>query len=117
MIRNPPQTFNDGIVSIYAVSNQAEPGKMPKEKLSIKKRLRYKERTVGLIRMWTAKQDNVKISHLLRVLLQRDISTQDIAVLQDEKQYRIKSIQYPEDVIPPVMDLTLEEVIQKYEYI
>lgn len=116
MARKPPQTFNDGIVSIYAVSNQAEPGKMPKEKLYIKKRLRYKERTVGLIRMWTAKQDNVKISHLFRVPLQRDISTQDVAVLPDGNQYKIKSIQYPEDIVPPVMDLTLEEVVQKYEY-
>jgi len=38
------------------------------------------------------------------------VSTQDVAIPNDGRQYRIVQVQYPEDVQPPVMDLTLEEV-------
>lgn len=110
------QTFNDGIVNIYSVKNIAEPGNMPKEGLTLKVGpLRYKERTVGMSRYWTAMQAQARIDTVLRVQRIRGVSVQDIAVPNDGEQYRIKQIQYPEDVVPDVMDLSLERIDAKYD--
>lgn len=109
------QSFNDGTVKIYDVTNTAPPGAKPVEGLSLKQTLRYTERTVGLTRYYAALQANVKIQYLLRCQQLRGISTQDIAIPNDGKQYRIIQIQYPEDIDPPVMDLTLERLVQDYD--
>jgi len=109
------QTFNDGIVSIYTVGNIAPAGNKPKEGLILKVGpLHYEERTVGMGRFWSAMQAQVKIDLLLRVPQLRNVSTQDIAVPNDGKQYEIKQIQYPEGVDPPAMDLSLERVSADY---
>lgn len=115
MLRSKAQTFNDGIVSIYSVTNMAAPGEKALAALTLKQTLRYKERTVGVSRFYAAMQENVKVAYLLRCPLLREISTQDIAVPNDGKEYRIVQIQYPEDVQPPVMDLTLEGVKTVYD--
>ena len=115
MLQSKPQTFNDGIVKVYVLTNTAAAGEMPKEGLTLKQTLRYKERTVGLNRYWTAQQANVTVKYVLRCPLIRGVSAQDIAIPNDGKQYRIVQVQYPEDVDPPVMDLTLEEITAKYD--
>lgn len=109
------QMFNDGVVKIYEVTNVASSGGMPVEGITLKQTLRYKERTVGLTRRNFAKQDNVVIKYVLRCPRLRDVSAQDIAVPNDGKQYRIWDVQYPEDIDPPVIDLTLEEMRAEYE--
>ena len=114
------QTFNDGVANIYSVGNIAPPGGMPKEGLTLKvSSLRYKERTVGMSRYWAAMQANVKIDMVIRVpyvpIKAKAISTQDIAIPIDGEQYRIVQIQKPEDIYPPVMDLSLERLVQKYD--
>jgi len=110
------QTFNDGIVNIYTAGNTANDGDMPKEGLTIKESgLRYEERTVGMTRFWAAAQANVKIDLILRTPLIREISTQDIAIPIDGKQYSIEQVQYPKDVTPPSMDLSLQRLEQEYE--
>ncbi len=110
-----PQSFNDGVVLFYNIANVAQPGCMPVEALTLKQSLRYNERTVGLTRFYTAKQANVDVKYVLRCPLLRDISSQDVAVPNDGKQYHIALIQYPEDVDPPSMDLTLEDLKQLYD--
>jgi hypothetical protein len=100
------QTFNDGIVCIYDLADDV---------LTLKRSLRYHERTVGLSRHYTAKQSQVKIAYVLRCPRLRDVSAQDIAIPNDGKQYRIEQIQYPEDIEPPVMDLTLSELLAVYD--
>ena len=109
------QNYNDGVVSIYAVSDMGVNGSMPAETLTLKHMLRYHERTVGLNRFYTAKQTNVEVKYVLRCPRLRDVSAQDIAIPNDRKQYRIIQVQYPEDIDPPVMDLTLEELLQDYD--
>ncbi|ABO51112.1 hypothetical protein Dred_2602 [Desulforamulus reducens MI-1] len=116
-MKQQTQTFNDGIVNIYSVGNIAQLGNMPKEGLTLKVGpLRYKERTVGMGRFWTAMQAQTRIDQVIRVPQIRSVSTQDIAVLMDGKQYEIKQIQYQEDVEPPVMDLSLERLEADYEF-
>ena len=117
MIRNrlKAQTHNDGIVKIYDVTNIATPPDRPKEGLTLKHILRYKERTVGLTRADIAEQAGVTVSYVLRVPRLRDVSAQDVAIPNDGKQYRIRRVTYPEDIAPPVMDLELAEVETVYD--
>jgi len=111
-----PQTFNDGVVNIYSVGNTAPPGDMPKEGLTLKVGpLRYKERTVGMNRFWTAMQNQSRVDLLLRVPQIREVSTHDVAIPSDGQQYKIMQIQYPEEIKPPVMDLSLERIDKAYD--
>lgn len=103
------QTFNDGVVNIYETVAPRTIAAQPKWSL------RYQERTVGVTRLYAAAQVNAVVSYLLRCLRLRNVSTQDIAIPNDGKQYKITAVQYPEDILPPVMDLTLEEVHGNYD--
>jgi hypothetical protein len=114
MLKNT-QTFNDGVVKIYRVANIADDGDKPVEVLMLRHTMRYAERTVGIQRHYAALQANSIIKHLLRVPLRRDVSAQDVAIPNDGNQYRISLVQYPEDIYPPVMDLTLEEMTAQYD--
>lgn len=109
------QAFNDGIVKIYEVGNTSEPGGMPTEGLIYKQTLRYKERTVGLTRYYAAIKENVEVSAVIRCPQVRSVKANNIAILTDGEQYRIELVQYPEDIEPPVMDLTLEKVSDFYD--
>ena len=110
------QTFNDGVANIYSIGNVEHPGGMPKDGLSLKvAAVRYKERTVGMSRFWSAMQASIRVSRLLRLPRLTNVSTQDIIIPADGEQYKIVQVQYPEDVYPPVMDLSLERLVQKYD--
>lgn len=111
------QQFNDGIVDIYSVGNIAEPGNMPKDGLkqpAKAKDLRFEERIVGMSRFWTALQENARIEKLLRVPKLNSVTSHDVAIL-DGKQFKIVQIQYPKDVYPSCMDLSLETLEVAYE--
>lgn len=110
------QTFNDGIANIYSVGNIAPPGGMPKDGLTIKAEgIRYKERTVGMSRYWAAMQTQARIDLVLRMPQLRSVSLHDVVTPIDGEQYRIVQIQYPEDVEPPVMDLSLQRLEVAYD--
>lgn len=113
MLQPKAQTFNDGVVKIYTVTNSAAPGKKPVINLTLKETLRYHERTVGITRYFAAKQANVKIDYVLRVPRQRNVSAQDGAIPNDGQLYNIELVQYPEDN-PHVMDLTLSVIKADY---
>lgn len=109
------QSFNSGVVSICRVTDAGEPGYAPVPQLELRVRLHYEERKLGLIRYYSAKQDQVRVEKVLRVPRRPEISPQDVAVTQDGKQYRIELIQMAEGVYPPSLDLTLSSVQQIYE--
>ena len=109
------QSFNDGNAKIYSVENTAAPGGMPNEGLVLKATLRYHERTVGVTRHYAAMQNESKIAAVIRCPQIRTIEAGHIAILKDGNQYRIDWIQYPEDIDPPVMDLTLVKVGEFYD--
>jgi hypothetical protein len=115
MAKIKPQTYSDGVVRIYDVSNDAEKGDMPVFILTEKEVLRYSEKSVGLIRYTGGLQDNVKIERLIRTQRRPGVSAQDFAVTNDGKVYKIVRVQYPDDPIPKAMDLSLERVEQRYE--
>lgn len=110
------QTFNDGVVNVYKIENIAPKGNKPKEGLTIKVGpLHYEERTVGMSRFWAAMKEQSKISQLIRVPRINSVETNDIAIPNDGKQYKIVQIQYPKEVYPSVMDLSLERVGVNYD--
>lgn len=115
-MKQKTQTLNDGIVKIYSVGNIATPGNMPKEGITLKVApLRYEERVVGMGRFWTAQQMHAQIDKIIRTPRIDDISSQDVAILIDGKQYEIKQVQYVPDIKPPSMDLSLERIDAKYD--
>ena len=108
--------FHDGLVTVYRVENQAAPGDKPVERLVRKGVLRYQRRTVGIQRHYAAMNAGARVDLLLRVPYRPEVSAQDVAVpTLDGKQYRITLVQVPEDMTPPVMDLTLERLERDYD--
>ena len=114
MLSRKRQSFPDGVVKIYKVADIAQPGDMPQEGLVLQESLRYKERTVGLTRFYAAMQNNVQVAFVLRCPEVRSVSTSEVAVNRDGVQFEIKQVQYPEDIEPPVMDITLEKLGEPY---
>lgn len=116
MKKNQTQTFNDGVCGIYSVINIAPKGEKQEDGLKIKHNaIRYDRRTVGVTRFWTAKQDNTKIDQLIRIQLLNDVERHNVVMLADGKQYRIKQIQYPKEIVPSSMDISLERIETKYQ--
>ena len=111
--QNPQiQVFCDGVLSINGITRHDDGS----ETLTVKHPLlRYDERTVGINRFYNAKQESVEISLVLRVQRHDGISTQDVAVLSDGRQFHIRQVQHPKGVSPPCCDLSLERVVRDYE--
>jgi SPP1 family predicted phage head-tail adaptor len=106
MPQNKQQSYNDGIVQICRVNKQT------RELIQLEK-LRYGERTVGYNRYYKALERDIKIDMLLRCPEIRGLTETDtdilVAIPKDGQKYKIMQIQYPEDVLPPSMDLSLEK--------
>lgn len=100
------QDYNDGIVTIYAAADSAQPGYQPRPTLTAKCTLRYDEQRVGIQRYYEAMQNQVQVERVLRVPRAK-ITNQDIAETEDGVKYRIDLVQTVDLVYPPSLDLTL----------
>lgn len=109
------QAYNDGVVTVYAVTDAGPPGGLPVEKPVKKAVFRYEERRLGLQRYYEGKQNQVEVERVLRTPRRKGVSSQDLAVTEDGQQYRIDLVQSATDVYPPSMDLTLTRITQKYD--
>ena len=100
-------TFDDGLVKIYLVKNISEPGDVPSKGLSDPK-----------TRTYEAIKANQQIDLLIATYLDRDITTNDIAVLEDGKQYIIRTIQPTKDEYGiDIMKIGLERNGETYEIV
>ena len=106
---------NDGVSTVYRVIDAGLPGEMPKKAVEEKYHLRYEERVVGMNRYWVAKLASATIHMIVRCHRLDDVTTHDVVSLRDGKQYDIKQIQYPPDIHPRMMDLSLERRADKYD--
>ena len=106
------QAYNDGVVTIYAVSDEALPGYRPVPKEDQIATLRYAERKLGIQRYFQGQQNQIQIERVIRVPKSVKISNQDIAVTEDGEKYRIDLVQAVEDVFPESFDLTLSKYTQ-----
>lgn len=108
------QQYNDGMVKIYNVTDKAKPGHQSKEELELKYSLAFEERALGINRLYLSRQNQAEVERVIRV--QRvNISTQDVAITHDGKQYRVDTVQAVQGVYPPSLDLSLRAVEQKFE--
>ena len=112
------QTYNDGTVKIYAISNEAPPGYQPKIKLTEPEKytLQFEERGLGITRIYMSKQAHAEVLRVLRVP-RVNISPQDIAVTHDGQAYEISTVQLARDVYPPSLDISLVRLTHDLEVI
>ena len=110
------ETFDDGIIHVCTLGNQAHPGEMPKPILMSYKRYYYQDMMVGYSRQYAAQGVNEYIDLLVRIWQDRSIVAGMYAVI-DGKQYRITQIQhlYNSDGLK-VTDLTLAHLEDFYDY-
>ncbi len=108
------QTFNDGLISVYAAVDAAEKGEKPKIELIPKITLRYCERRLGIERYYKGRQNQIDISRVVRTQRREEVNNQDIAIISGV-QYRIDMVQHVFDVYPECMDITLAKIEQKYK--
>ena len=115
--KNKFETFNDGIVKIYSVTNISGPGDQPKDGLTLKYVIRFNYKTIGIQRNSEAMQAQIKLSELISIKMQRDISTQDVAIIgADTTQYDIVQAQHKKDTLPATSLLSLTRLEAKYEF-
>ena len=110
-----PQTFQDGVLAVYGQGKVdiSEPGDMPNLQPVVKYPiLNFEERRVSYHRRNDALQHNMRIDRLLRVARHDDVTTDDTAVIGADT-YKIRQVERVVGVLPPVMDLTLERVVQE----
>lgn len=107
------ESFGDGVVKIYTVEDKAQTGYQPRPIPTLKATLRYTEQRLGIQRYYEAMQNQIRIERVIRVPRGVEINSQDIAVTEDEHEYRIDMVQSVTDVWPSSLDLTLAAVRQK----
>lgn len=106
------QSYNDGVVTIYSVTDGAKPGYQPVPTLAEKITLRYAEQRLGIQRYYQAMQDQVKIERVLRTPRAGGVTNQDVAITEDGRRYRVYMVQAVTDVYPPSVDITLSTIDQ-----
>lgn len=106
------QSYNDGIVTIYSVTDGAKPGYQPMPMLAEKITLRYAEQRLGIQRYYAALQNQVQVERVIRTARAGDITTQDIAITEDGRKYAVYMVQSVQDVYPPSVDITLSKISQ-----
>lgn len=106
------QSYNDGVVTIYSVTDGAKPGYQPMPMLAEKITLRYAEQRLGIQRYYTALQNQVQVERVIRTARAGDITTQDIAITEDGRKYAVYMVQSVQDVYPPSVDITLSKISQ-----
>lgn len=106
------QSYNDGILTVYAVSDTAAAGRMPKKTLTEKISLRYAEQRLGISRYYSAKQNQTEAERVVRVPRAETVTNRDIARTEDGTYYGIEMVQSVENVYPPSLDITLSRTEQ-----
>lgn len=109
------QVFDDGVVSIYSVTDAGAPGYRPVPRPALKITLRYEEQRLGIQRYYQGRQNQVEIERVIRTPRAGHVSNQDIAVTEDGTQYRIDLVQSVDNVWPACQDLTLAKIEQRYD--
>lgn len=109
------QSYGDGVLTVYAAADTAKPGYAPVVKLTRKATLRYAERRLGIQRYYDALQNQIQVERVLRVPRAGNVTSQDVAITEDGRQYRIDLVQSVDEVYPPSVDLTLSKVEQEFK--
>ena len=109
------QDYNDGIVTIYAATDSAQPGYQPRPTLTKKYTLRYEEQRLGIQRYYSGRQNQVDIERVIRTQRVGNVNNQNVAITEDGRQYRVDLVQSVMDVWPESVDITLAKIEQEFE--
>ena len=102
------QSYNDGMLTVYTVSDEAAPGRQPVRRLTELVKLPYETRRIGIQRYYAAAQNQTKVQRVLRVPHSgKPVTNRCLADTEDGNRYRIDLVQFVPDVYPPSDDLTL----------
>lgn len=109
--------LDTGIAEFYHPAEQEPGGMAPVEGVKFL-RCWYGERTVGLTRYWTAKQNNDRIDKLIRINREgawKDIGADDTCVLSDGDRYKVLQVQVvrDEEAGMDVCDISVERIGEK----
>lgn len=108
------EVYNDGVVEIYTITDGAQDGTLPRPVLTLRERLHYQERRLGIARNYQAAQNQIRVERVIRVPRPlAPITSQDEAVTEDGRRYRIDMVQEVTDVWPRSLDLTLAKYEQQ----
>lgn len=109
-------TFDDGILTIYEVTNTAAPGDKPVEGLLEKSQYYFGYDVLGITRYYEALGANQQISCVVTIPGWNDVKVTDLCKLEDGAQYAIRMVQPERDENSlRVMKLSLERIDQSYE--
>lgn len=105
-------TFDDGILKIYSTKDVSAPGDMPKEELVLKSEHFFGFDVLGYSRYYTALQAHQNISAVVNIPEWNDISSLDIAEMEDGQKYKVRLVQPMKDESGlNFTKLTLEKVV------
>lgn len=102
-----------GILTLYSLTNTADPGDFPKEELVPVGTAFYAERTVGYNRIYAAMGANEKIDILVRCFNTDIPYSAKYVILEDGEQYQISVKQKIVD--EDATDLTLSRLEDYYD--
>ena len=108
------ETFNDGVCNIYKLADVSLPGFKPVFKPKFYRAVPFHYKTIGVKRNYEAMQNQVRIDELISIMQNRNISTQDIVVIEGV-QYDIKQVQHKNDTSPRTSLVTLQRLEEDYD--
>lgn len=110
--------YHDGIVFLAMLTNEADQGDMPRERLTKIGRFWYEERMIGFQRQYAAKGAREQIDMIIRIHgYQKDARINRYAILGNGEQYRIINATRGEEDSSRLVftELTLERLDELYE--
>lgn len=108
------ETFNDGVCNIYKLADVSLPGFKPVFKPKFYRAVPFHYKTIGVKRNYEAMQAQVRLDEMISVMQNRDISPQDIIVIEGV-QYDIKQIQHKNDTSPRTSLISLQRLEEDYD--
>lgn len=109
-------SLDDGILTIYSLSNTSRNGRKPVETLAYVDTAYYGERTIGYNRVYAAKAVSQRVDKLVRIWRNDNVLAGMYVILEDSNQYRVDMVQHLlDDDGLKITDLTLSRLEKNYE--
>lgn len=112
------KTFDDGLLTIYCVINNAVKGDKPRFVLKEKSKHYFRFETISYNRFYAAKQVMQQIDGMVSIWQDRTILADDVCIIDDTgEQFKISLVQQTYDDGLGITRLTLERIDEAYEFI
>lgn len=109
-------TFDDGIVKIYNVENDAQPGEMPVKGLALEESFHFFEESLGITRYYEALKAGQLIERVISIPWPASVNTNQVAIFEDGAQYQVRMVQQgADDFGLKILRLSLERNGEDYE--